>query len=67
MCAITAVVQPRWANGQLYVNRVMNAEAAEDANININKKKGSTVNVRKKKGWVTGFELAKQLGGWPTA
>ena len=64
---LTAVVQPRWANGQLYVNRVTNAKAAEDANININKKKGSTVNVRKKKGWVTGFELAKQLGGWPAA
>ncbi|CAE7369890.1 unnamed protein product [Symbiodinium sp. CCMP2592] len=54
-----------WANGQLYVNRVMNAKAAGDANVNINKKKGATVNARKKKGWLPVFELAKQLGGWP--
>ena len=55
---------PRWFKGEIYVNRVMNVEAANRASINVNKKKGSTISV-KKRGWLSALLTAKLLAGWP--
>ncbi|CAE7195205.1 unnamed protein product [Symbiodinium microadriaticum] len=53
-----------WFKGEIYVNRVMNVEAANRASINVNKKKGSTISV-KKRGWLSALLTAKLLAGWP--
>ena len=61
--AKTCVTHLRWYLGQFYVNKVINIQAASEANLPVNKKGGTTINNRKK-GHQGAWKLAQLLAGW---